>query len=56
MVAANGMDHSIMACSVLGYSKPMLRDARALVVVTGDKVQIADAMNGASSKSLLMPA
>jgi hypothetical protein len=27
---------------------------RALVVVTGDKVQIADAVNGASSKSLLI--
>jgi hypothetical protein len=29
---------------------------RALLVVTGDKVQIADAMNGASSKSRLKPA
>jgi hypothetical protein len=29
---------------------------RALLVDTGDKVQIADAMNGASSKSRLMPA
>jgi hypothetical protein len=28
----------------------------ALLVVTGDKVQIAEAMNGASGKSRLMPA